>query len=62
MAIGGGHHHNGHGPIMNAIGGQQQGFHQLNNNNSMLNKCAGCGGEYSITFNFFFFRPIKFWD
>lgn len=42
----GGNHHNGHGPMMNSIGGQQQGFHQLNNNNTMMNKCAGCGSKY----------------
>lgn len=45
MAIGGGRHHNGHGPIMNSMNAQQQGFHQINNNNAMLNKCAGCGSK-----------------
>lgn len=43
MGIGGGLHHNGHGAIM-----QQQGFHQLNNNSPLMNKCAGCGCEYII--------------
>lgn len=38
----GGVHHNGHGTIL-----QQQGFHQLSNNSSSMNKCAGCGCEYS---------------
>lgn len=37
-------HHNGHVPIINPLGGQP-GFHQINNNNSMMNKCGGCGGK-----------------
>lgn len=46
MSIGntGGHHHNGHAQLIH--GGQQQGFHQINNNNAMMNKCAGCGSKY----------------
>lgn len=58
MAIGaGGNHHNGHGPMMNSLGGQQQGFHQLNNNNTMMNKCAGCNSEYTLIRNFSLSEP-----
>lgn len=45
---GGGHHINGHATVMNSMAGQQQGFHQINNNNAMVNKCAGCGSKLSI--------------
>lgn len=49
MSIGNaaGHHQNGHAQLMSSIGGQQQGFHQINNNNAMMNKCAGCGSKYT---------------
>lgn len=45
MSIGA-HHINGHANVMNSMAGQQQGFHQINNNNAMMNKCAGCGSKY----------------
>lgn len=59
MGIGGGLHHNGHGAIM-----QQQGFHQLNNNSPLMNKCAGCGSEYTsytrITSNIIVFILVRY--
>lgn len=61
MSIGntGAHHHNGHAQLMSSIGGQQQGFHQINNNNAMMNKCAGCGSKFHhYHYHYYYYHSI----
>lgn len=49
-------HHNGHGPIMGQMDGQQGFHHQINNNNNGPTKyCAGCSGKLNVRIHFLLF-------